>query len=65
MQTRTFSLTLAMALMMFPQIAETIYSPALPELALHFSVTPDIASQTLSSYFVAFAFGVVFLGESL
>ncbi|NUY55774.1 MFS transporter [Salinivibrio sp. MA351] len=64
MQTRTFSLTLAMALMMFPQIAETIYSPALPELALHFSVTPDIASQTLSSYFVAFAFGVVFWGRA-
>ncbi|WP_205620240.1 MFS transporter [Salinivibrio socompensis] len=64
MHTRTFSLTLATALMMFPQIAETIYSPVLTDLAVHFSVTPDIASQTLSSYFVAFAFGVVFWGRA-
>jgi len=62
MQNRTV-LVLATALMMFPQIVETIYSPALPQIAQGFSVSADQAAQTLSLYFLAFAFGVVGWGR--
>ncbi|MCC7006694.1 MAG: multidrug effflux MFS transporter [Ottowia sp.] len=60
---RKFGLTLATALMMFPQIAETIYSPALTDIAKGFYVSPEQATQTLSLYFFAFAMGVVFWGR--
>lgn len=53
---------LMVVLIMFPQIVETIYSPALPELASGFGVSLSVASQTLSVYFTAFAAGVVFWG---
>lgn len=58
------SLWLAVALMMFPQIVETIYSPALTDIASAFSVNAEQASQTLSLYFFAFALGVVFWGRA-
>lgn len=58
------SLWLAVALMMFPQIVETIYSPALTDIASAFSVNAEQASQTLSLYFFAFALGVVFWGRT-
>ncbi|HCH7936615.1 MULTISPECIES: multidrug effflux MFS transporter [Providencia] len=57
------SLWLAVALMMFPQIVETIYSPALTNIASAFNVDAEQASQTLSFYFFAFALGVVFWGR--
>ncbi|MBP6123757.1 MULTISPECIES: multidrug effflux MFS transporter [Providencia] len=57
------SLRLAVALMMFPQIVETIYSPALTNIASAFHVNAEQASQTLSLYFFAFALGVVFWGR--
>ena len=60
---RVLSLSLAMALMMFPQIVETLYSPALTDIAAAFQVNAEQASQTLSLYFFAFAFGVVFWGR--
>ncbi|EDU58376.1 Bcr/CflA family efflux MFS transporter [Providencia stuartii] len=60
---RPLSLWLAVALMMFPQIVETIYSPALTGIAIAFHVNAEQASQTLSLYFFAFAFGVVFWGR--
>ncbi|WPA93064.1 Bcr/CflA family efflux MFS transporter [Providencia zhijiangensis] len=60
---RVLSLSLAIALMMFPQIVETIYSPALTDIAAAFQVNAEQASQTLSLYFFAFAFGVVFWGR--
>ena len=50
--------------MMFPQIVETIYSPALTDIASAFSVNAEQASQTLSLYFFAFALGVVFWGRA-
>ncbi|WP_340609139.1 multidrug effflux MFS transporter [Xenorhabdus bharatensis] len=56
-------LWLAIALMMFPQIVETIYSPALTNIARGFSVSVEQASQTLSLYFFAFAIGVVVWGR--
>ncbi|MBD2797940.1 MFS transporter [Xenorhabdus sp. 18] len=62
MQTKP-SLWLAIALMMFPQIVETIYSPALTNIANGFSVSSEQAAQTLSLYFFAFALGVVVWGR--
>ncbi|MBD2812386.1 multidrug effflux MFS transporter [Xenorhabdus sp. Vera] len=62
MQTKP-SLWLAIALLMFPQIVETIYSPALANIAKGFSVGSEQAAQTLSLYFFAFALGVVIWGR--
>ena len=60
---RKLTLTLATALMMFPQIVETIYSPALTDIARGLRISPAMVGQTLSVYFFAFAFGVVFWGR--
>ena len=49
--------------MMFPQAVETIYSPALTHIADGFHVSAEVAAQTLSSYFFAFALGVVVWGR--
>ena len=54
---------LILALMMFPQIVETIYSPVLPNLANRFDISIYTATQTLSIYFSAFAFGVICWGR--
>lgn len=56
-------LVLAIALLMFPQIAQTLYSPALADIGQAFGVGPQAAGQTLSVYFLAFAFGVVVWGR--
>jgi Bcr/CflA subfamily drug resistance transporter len=55
-------LWLYVLLIMFPQLVETIYSPALPSIASAFNVAAEKASQTLSVYFIAFAFGMAFWG---
>ena len=39
-------------LIMFPQLVETIYSPALPGIASAFHISSERAAQTLSVYFV-------------
>lgn len=49
-------------LIMFPQLVETIYSPALPDIARSFQVSSERAAQTLSVYFFAFAAGVALWG---
>ena len=49
-------------LIMFPQLVETIYSPALPGIATDFHISSERAAQTLSVYFVAFAVGVAMWG---
>ncbi|MEZ9505187.1 multidrug effflux MFS transporter [Vibrio sp. 10N.286.51.B11] len=49
-------------LLMFPQIAETIYSPTLDSISKSFDVSYTQAAQTLSIYFSAFAVGVVVWG---
>lgn len=54
---------LAILLLSFPQIVETIYSPALPLIATAYRVTPAETGQTLSLWFAAFAFGVVAWGR--
>lgn len=56
-------LPLAIALLMFPQIAQTLYSPALSDLGLALAVSPQQAAQTLSVFFLAFAVGVVIWGR--
>ncbi|MBL3611225.1 MFS transporter [Rhodovulum sulfidophilum] len=56
-------LALVILLLSFPQIVETIYSPALPLIAVAYRATPEEAAQTLSLWFVAFAFGVVSWGR--
>lgn len=50
------------ALIMFPQVVETAYSPALPLIAQSYAVSASEAGQTLSVYFIAFAVGVLFWG---
>jgi predicted MFS family arabinose efflux permease len=54
---------LAVALLMFPQLAQTLYSPALADFAARFAVPPQAAAQTMTVYFLAFAFGVVGWGR--
>lgn len=56
------ALVLVTALLMFPQIAETIYSPALTDISARFSVSAPQAAQTLSVYFIGFAVGVLLWG---
>lgn len=55
-------LWLLTVLIMFPQVVETLYSPALPEIARAFNVSHERAAQTLSLYFIAFAVGVALWG---
>jgi predicted MFS family arabinose efflux permease len=55
--------TLCIALMMFPQIAQTLCSPALPDFARHFGVAPAAATQMPTIYFFCFALGVVGWGR--
>jgi MFS family permease len=57
-------LSLLIALLMFPQVAQTLYSPALADFSRAFSVPPAAASQALTVYFVAFALGVVVWGRA-
>lgn len=56
------ALVLVTALLMFPQIAETIYSPALTDISSRFSVSAPQAALTLSVYFIGFAIGVLLWG---
>ncbi len=56
-------LALIILLLSFPQIVETIYSPALPLIANRYQVRPEDVGQTLSLWFVGFALGVVVWGR--
>lgn len=49
-------------LITFPQLGETIYSPALPDIAASYGVSHQQAAQTLTVYFAAFAVGVLLWG---
>jgi predicted MFS family arabinose efflux permease len=57
-------LPLSIALLMFPQMAQTLFSPALADFARAFSVPPEAASQALTVYFAAFAVGVFVWGRA-
>ncbi len=47
---------------MFPQLAQTLYSPALADLAKRFALPPGTASQAMSLYLFGFAAGVLLWG---
>jgi MFS family permease len=61
--TSRYLLNLAIALVMFPQIAQTLYSPALGDISLEFAVSAQMAAQTLSVFFLGFALGVMVWGR--
>ncbi|MCG3863246.1 MULTISPECIES: MFS transporter [unclassified Photobacterium] len=62
MNIKKISTPLLISLIMFPQIIETMYSPALTSIKNHFEISTENAAQGLSIFFMAFAFGVVFWG---
>ena len=47
----------------FPQLSETIYSPALPNIANALATSNDWVQWTLSIYFIGFAVGVFLWGR--
>ncbi|MGA3272423.1 multidrug effflux MFS transporter [Lactiplantibacillus pentosus] len=57
------SLLLLITLVGFPQISESIFTPILPALSQAMHVSASHSQLTMSSYFVAFAVGVLFWGE--
>ncbi|VTM10730.1 Inner membrane transport protein ydhC [Raoultella terrigena] len=58
------AVVLVTALLMFPQMVETIYSPALTDISVRFAVSAQQAAQTLAVYFIGFALGVLFWGRA-
>lgn len=56
------SILLLIALIGFPQISETIYTPALPNVASGLHTTAYLVEATLSIYFLGFALGVFLWG---
>ena len=61
--TTKITLPFSVALLMLPQIIETMYSPALTSIEAHFSVSASTAAEALPVFFIAFAFGVIFWGR--
>ncbi|CAM3719742.1 putative MFS family arabinose efflux permease [Kerstersia gyiorum] len=53
----------AVIVLMFPQLAQTLYSPALTDFSQSFGIPPSAAAQVLSVYFLCFALGVVLWGR--
>lgn len=62
MNTKKLSVALLIALVGFPQISETIYTPALPNVANGLHTTASLVESTLSIYFLGFALGVFIWG---
>lgn len=60
---RAAPLALLILLLGFPQLSETIYAPALTEIAQAYHVSAAQAQLTMSVYFLAFAVGVVCWGR--
>lgn len=61
-QKKVPSIFLIIALVGFPQISESIFTPSLPALASFFKVSGKSIQLTMSIYFIAFAIGVIFWG---
>ena len=59
---KKLSIGLLIALVGFPQISETIYSPALPNVANELQASAYRVEATLSIYFLGFALGVILWG---
>ncbi|MBA3722185.1 MAG: multidrug effflux MFS transporter [Parachlamydiaceae bacterium] len=56
------SIGLLIALVVLPQISETIYTPALPNVATGLKATAQMVEATLAIYFLGFAVGVSIWG---
>ncbi len=61
--TKKTPLLLIILMTAFPQLSETIYSPALTDIAKVYQVTAAEAQLTMSVYFIAFAAGIIFWGR--
>lgn len=59
---RKLSISLLIALVGFPQISETIYTPALPSVANGLLTSASMVEMTLAIYFLGFAVGVLLWG---
>lgn len=59
---KKLSISLLIALVGFPQISETIYTPALPDVARNLRTSVYLVEATLAIYFLGFAFGVFVWG---
>lgn len=57
------SLLLIICMVGLPQISETIYSPALPEVTAALKTTTHLVQWSLSIYFIGFALGVALWGK--
>lgn len=57
------SVLLIILLIGFPQISETIYTPALPDIASSLMTSSSLVQWTLSVYFIGFALGVFYWGR--
>ena len=60
---KTPSVALIIALVGFPQISESIFTPVLPAISQAMLVSAQTSQLTMSSYFIGFAFGVLFWGR--
>lgn len=56
------SILIIIALVGFPQISESIFTPVLPALSYSFAVSAQAGQLTVGSYFIGFAVGVLFCG---
>ena len=56
------SILIIIALIGFPQLSESIFTPILPVLSDRFSVSGSTIQLVMSTYFFAFAFGVLYFG---
>ena len=56
------AMSLLLLLVGFPQISETIYSPALPNIAHDLMTSPSLVQWTFSIYFIGFSIGVFVWG---
>lgn len=59
---KKLSVALLIALVGFPQISETIYTPALPSVASGLQASAYMVETTLAIYFLGFALGVMLWG---
>lgn len=59
---KKLSIGLLIALVGFPQISETIYTPALPNVAIGLMTSAELVELTLAIYFIGFAAGVLMWG---
>ncbi|GAK31156.1 transporter [Weissella oryzae SG25] len=56
------SILIIIALIGFPQISESIFTPILPAMSAGMQISAQTTQLTMSTYFFMFAFGVLFFG---